>query len=137
MRDNHQPILLIEDDDVDAEAVERSLQDLHVTNPLARASHGKEALVWLRDPSNRPPLLILLDLNLPVMSGLEFLQVVKADEHLKSIPVVVLTTSSLQRDKLASFQLSVAGYMVKPPTTVRFTEVLQTINSYWTTSETP
>jgi CheY-like chemotaxis protein len=136
MRDN-KPILLVEDDDVDAETVERGFTQLHVTNPLARVTHGEEALAWLRNPANSTPGLILLDLNLPVMSGLEFLRVIKADQQLQTIPVVVLTTSALQQDKLATFRFSVAGYMVKPPTTAQFNEVLHTINVYWTLSEIP
>lgn len=134
---NNKPILLVEDDEIDAETVQRSLTQLHITNPLVRVIHGREALAWLRDPVNRRPGLILLDLNLPVMNGIEFLQAIKTDPQLQAIPVVVLTTSALEQDKLASFKLSVAGYMVKPSTTAQFTEILHTIDIYWTLSETP
>jgi CheY-like chemotaxis protein len=136
MRDE-KPILLIEDDDIDAEAIELALKQLQVTNPLDRATDGEKALARLRDLSKRTPSLILLDLNLPVMNGLEFLQVAKGDEELRSIPVVVLTTSRLTQDRLASFKLSVAGYMVKPVDSARFFEVMQAIDVYWTLSETP
>lgn len=134
---NDKPILLVEDDDIDAKTVQRALKELHVTNPLARVTNGEEALLWLRDPANVKPGLILLDLNLPVMTGIEFLQVVKADERLRSIPVVVLTTSRLDADKLATFDLSVAGYMVKPVDHAQFIEVVRAIKFYWTVSETP
>lgn len=134
---NQQPILLVEDDDLDARTVKRALKELHVTNPVARASNGEEALAWLRTPTNGTPGLILLDLNMPVMTGIEFLKVAKADEQLRSIPVVVLTTSRLEADKLTTFNLSVAGYLVKPVDYPQFVEVVRAINLYWTLSETP
>ncbi len=130
-------ILLVEDDDVDAEAVQRALDHFQVTNPLVRVADGEQALAWLRDPAHRLPGLILLDLNLPVMNGTEFLEVVKADHRLRSIPVVVLTTSQLEEDKIATFKHSVAGYMVKPVDRAKFLEVIHTIHVYWTLSETP
>jgi CheY-like chemotaxis protein len=131
------PILLVEDDDLDAKTVQRALKELHVTNPVARVTNGEEALAWLRHPANGKPGIILLDLRLPVMSGIEFLQAAKADDLLRSIPVVVLTTSRLEEDKLASFNLSVAGYMVKPVDYSQFVEVVRAINLYWTLSEIP
>jgi CheY-like chemotaxis protein len=134
---NHKSILLVEDDDLDAKTVQRALKELHVANPLARVTNGEEALAWLRHPGNGTPGIILLDLRLPVMNGVEFLQAAKADEHLRSIPVVVLTTSRLDEDKLATFNLSVAGYMVKPVDYSQFVEVVRAINLYWTLSETP
>jgi CheY-like chemotaxis protein len=134
---NNKPLLLVEDDDIDAKTVQRALKELHVTNPLARVTNGEEALDSLRDPANRCPGLILLDLNLPVMNGIEFLQALKGHECLRSIPVVVLTTSRLDTDKLATFDLSVAGYMVKPVDHAQFIEVVRAINLYWTLSETP
>jgi CheY-like chemotaxis protein len=134
---NKKPLLLVEDDDLDAKTVQRALKELHVTNPLARVTNGEEALSWLRNPGNGKPGLILLDLNMPVMDGIEFLQVAKGDEHLRLIPVVVLTTSRQESDKLTSFDLSVAGYMVKPVDYMQFVEVVRTITLYWTLSETP
>jgi CheY-like chemotaxis protein len=134
---NNKPILLVEDDDIDAKTVQRALRDLHVSNSLARVADGREALAWLRDPANRTPGLILLDLNLPVMCGLEFLKVAKADETLRRIPVVILTTSRLEADKLTSFEYSVAGYMIKPVDYQQFVEVVRAINLYWTLSESP
>jgi CheY-like chemotaxis protein len=134
---NHKSILLVEDDDVDAKSVLRAIKELHVTNPVARVSNGEEALAWLRNPANASPGLMLLDLNMPVMTGIELLQVVKGDECLRRIPVVILTTSRLEADKLATFELSVAGYMLKPVDYTQFVEVVRTINLYWTLSEVP
>lgn len=74
---------------------------------------------------------------MPIMSGIEFLQVVKADSDLKCIPVVVLTTSDEQKDKLESFKLGVAGYMRKPVDYQQFVEIIRTIDAYWTISESP
>jgi CheY-like chemotaxis protein len=134
---NKKPLLLVEDDDLDAKTVQRALKELHLTDPLARVTNGEQALAWLRDPAHGKPGLILLDLNMPVMNGIEFLQIAKGDEQLRQIPVVVLTTSRLEEDKLASFALSVAGYMVKPMDYAQFIEVVRTVNLYWTLSETP
>jgi CheY-like chemotaxis protein len=130
-------ILLVEDDRVDAMTVERALKDLNVTNPLAHTLNGEEALEYLTAESNRKPCIILLDLNMPRMNGIEFLKVIKADDKLKKIPVVVLTTSQEQQDKVESFKLSVAGYMLKSVDYKRFVEVIRTINLYWTLSELP
>lgn len=137
MRIANKPILLVEDDEVDAMTVKRALKDLHVTNPLVIRENGEEALAYLRDPNAERPCLILLDLNMPIMGGIEFLQLDKHDDALKAIPVVVLTTSQEQQDKVNSFNLGVAGYMAKPVAYLQFVEVMRTINAYWTISEIP
>lgn len=137
MKITNKPILLIEDDQVDAMTVKRALKELHVTNPLLHRENGDEALDCLRDPKNARPCIILLDLNMPVMNGIEFLQAVKRDDELKRIPVVVLTTSEEQQDKVDSFNLGVAGYMAKPVDYRQFVEVMRSINTYWTISEMP
>ncbi len=134
---DEETILLVEDNDLDARSAQRALQELHVTNPLVRVGDGQAALAWLRDKRHPPAGLILLDLDMPVMTGIEFLQVAKSDEELRRIPVVVLTTSQLEADKLASFELCVAGYMIKPVDYRKFVEVMRTIDLYWTLSETP
>lgn len=137
MRIKNKPILLVEDDQVDAMTVKRALKELHVTNPLAHVENGEEALDHLRDPAVERPCIILLDLNMPKMGGIELLQVIKHDEVLKAIPVVVLTTSEEQQDKVESFSLGVAGYMAKPVDYQQFVEVMRSINTYWTLSEMP
>jgi len=130
-------ILLVEDDRVDAMTVTRALKEIHVTNPLQIVENGEVALGYLRDPKNEKPGIILLDLNMPKMNGIEFLKVIKNDEALKRIPVVVLTTSKDEQDKVDSFNFSVAGYMVKPVDYKQFVEVVKTIKLYWTLSELP
>lgn len=134
---NSRPILLVEDDSVDAMTVKRAFKDLNVTNELAHSNNGEEALKYLRDDSNKKPCVILLDLNMPKMNGIEFLKIAKADETLKKIPVVVLTTSRDEQDKVESFELSVAGYIVKPVDYQKFVEAIRTIDLYWTLSELP
>ena len=131
------PILLVEDDSVDAMTVERALKDLKVTNPLIRRINGNDALEYLKDRGNDKPCVILLDLNMPNMNGIEFLKVVKADDTLKKIPVVVLTASREAHDKINSFALSVAGYMSKQGDYKRFVETIKMIDLYWTLSELP
>ena len=134
---NCKPILLVEDDTIDAMTVRRAFRDLNVTNALAHALNGEEAIAYLQDSSNEHPCVILLDLNMPKMNGIEFLKVVKADPLLRRIPVVVLTTSNEERDIIDSFKLSVAGYIVKPVDYRKFVEAIQTIDLYWTLSELP
>lgn len=131
------PILLVEDDDVDVMTVKRALKEIHVTNRVEVAKNGEEALEYLRDHIKEEPCIILLDINMPRMNGIEFLKVAKQDDLLKMIPVVVLTTSREEQDKVESFKLSVAGYMVKPVDYQQFVDVMRTINIYWTLSEMP
>ena len=137
MKVTSRPILLVEDDQVDAMTVRRALRELHVLNEVAHVENGEEALAWLRDPAHERPCIILLDLNMPIMSGAEFLQAAKADSDLRRIPVVVLTTSEEQRDKLGSFDMGVAGYMRKPVDYRQFVEMFRSIDAYWTVSELP
>ena len=134
---NSKPILLVEDDRVDAMTVKRALKDLNVTNLLVHTLNGEEALNHLRAESNGNPCVILLDLNMPRMNGIEFLKIIKADDELKKIPVVVLTTSRDTHDKVETFGLSVAGYIVKPADYKKFVETMRTIDIYWTLSELP
>ena len=137
MKVTNKPILLVEDDQVDTMTVIRALKEIHVTNRLVHLENGEEAVSYLRDPESEKPCIILLDLNMPIMNGIEFLQVVKRDDHLKRIPVVVLTTSEEQQDKVNSFNLGVAGYMAKPVDYRQFVEVMRSIDAYWTISEMP
>jgi len=134
---NNRPILLVEDDAIDRMTVERALKEIKVTNRLDMVKNGEEAVDFLRDASNVRPGIILLDLNMPKMNGIEFLKVIKADDDLKRIPVIVLTTSKDERDRVDSFNLGVAGYMLKPVDYLQFVEVVRTIDLYWTLSELP
>jgi CheY-like chemotaxis protein len=132
-----QHILLVEDDDIDAMTVRRILKELGAPNPLNRATDGEIALTMLRSGSDPLPGLILLDLNMPRMNGIEFVAEIKKDPELRLIPVVVLTTSAEQGDRIAAFSNSVAGYMVKPVDYPQFVGILRLIRDYWMTSVTP
>ena len=131
------PILLVEDDRVDAMTLGRALKDLKVANQLVHTSNGEEALDYLQDETNENPCVIILDLNMPKMNGMEFLKIAKADDTLRRIPVIVLTTSKDEWDRFQSFDLSVAGYIVKPADYKSFLEAIRTIHLYWTLSELP
>jgi CheY-like chemotaxis protein len=133
----NKPILLVEDDQVDVMTIKRALREIHVLNPLVHVENGEDALDYLHDPVNTKPCIILLDLNMPIMSGIEFLQVVKNDPQLRRYPVIVLTTSEEQQDKVNSFDLGVAGYMAKPVDYKQFVEVMRSIDLYWSISELP
>jgi DNA-binding NarL/FixJ family response regulator len=130
-------VLLVEDDAIDTMTVRRAFRDLKLVNPLAHATNGEEALEYLRNAENPKPCVILLDLNMPRMNGVEFMKAVKADSVLKKIPIVVLTTSRDDRDIVESYKLSAAGYIVKPVDYKKFVEAVKTIDVYWTISELP
>lgn len=138
MSDRMLNILLVEDDEVDVMNVRRAFERNNVSNPLFVAGNGLEALEMLRDgqvPNERR--LILLDLNMPKMNGIEFLQALRADPELASTPVVVLTTSNDDQDKIDAYNLNVAGYLLKPVTFSNFCERMATLNKYWTLVEMP
>jgi CheY-like chemotaxis protein len=143
MEDKTINILLVEDDEVDIMNVRRAFRKGNIVNPLYVATNGLEALEILRGSSEHLPLLpsqrrlILLDLNMPKMGGIEFLQVIRADKDLRVIPVVVLTTSNGDRDRMEAYNLSVAGYLLKPVVFATFVEVMATLNHYWTFCEMP
>jgi CheY-like chemotaxis protein len=134
-------VLLVEDDEVDVMNVKRAFKKCQITNPLYVAGNGLKALEMLRSHDGKPPTvpannrLILLDLNMPKMNGIEFLQELRADPELKTIPVIVLTTSDEDQDKIEAYNLNVAGYIIKPVTFNKFTETIATLNEYWNLSE--
>ncbi len=134
---NSKPILLVEDDSVDVMTVKRALKDLEVASELVSTGDGEEALAYLEEEENPKPSVILLDLNMPKMNGTEFLKIIKADDGLKKIPVIVLTTSNSEQDIAKSFELGAAGYMVKSVDYKKFMEIIKTIDSYWTLSKLP
>lgn len=131
-------ILLVEDDMVDVMNVRRAFKKAAISNPLWVAGDGIEALEVLRgDSIPKGNRLILLDLNMPRMNGIEFLQALRADETLSATTVVVLTTSNEERDKVDAYRLNVAGYLLKPVTFNDFVELMATLNKYWTLVEFP
>ncbi|MBN2104552.1 response regulator [bacterium] len=133
----NKPILLVEDDRVDAMTVKRALKDIHVINRLDVVKNGEEAIGYLQNDREENPCIILLDINLPRMNGIEFLKVARKQSLLDRIPVVILTTSKDDQDIIESYKLGVAGYMLKPVTYTEFIETVRTINLYWTLSELP
>jgi len=131
------PIMLVEDDHVDAMTLKRALKDLKVANELVHRINGEEALEYLSEESNPRPCVIFLDLNMPKMNGIEFLQIVKADNDHRRIPIIVFTTSKNEWDRFETFNLSAAGYIVKPADYKSFVEAIRTVELYWTLSEFP
>ena len=138
MDDHALNILLVDDDEVDVMTVKRAFSRGNITNKLYVATDGIEALTLLRSdgiPSGRR--LVLLDLNMPRMNGIELLRAIRADPTLHAITVVVLTTSNEDRDRVEAYQLNVAGYLLKPVTFNAFSEVMTTLSKYWTLMEMP
>ncbi|MBE9111897.1 response regulator [Nodosilinea sp. LEGE 07298] len=136
-------VLLVEDDEVDVMNVQRAFKRNCIDNPLYIANNGLDALSMLRGSDSEPPSvpdhrrLVLLDINMPKMNGLEFLQELRQDASLKSTPVVVLTTSDADQDRLEAYRLNVAGYILKPVTFATFAEVMASLNQYWALCEIP
>jgi CheY-like chemotaxis protein len=130
-KDNAASILLVEDDRVDIMTVQRAMKKIDISNPLYIARTGVEALGMLRGdgyPRIEPtPSLILLDLNLPKMGGVEFLKELRADPDLRSLPVIVLTSSNEPRDRAAAFEYEVEDYIVKPHSFDEFSRAMSII----------
>jgi two-component system response regulator len=131
-------ILLVEDDAAHAEITRRNLADFRVANRIIHVWNGQEALDYLFrqgqyvDPQTSPrPHLILLDLRLPKVEGLEVLRQIKADPDLHSVPVVVLTTSAAESDVLDAYQDNVNSYLVKPVDFEKFARLLESFGYYW------
>ena len=136
---NEVEILLEEDNETDAELTIRALKRKNLANKLVWAKDGAEALDFIfgegeyseRDVEKGLPRLILLDLRMPKVDGLEVLQAIKADERTKMIPVVVLTSSKEDRDIVESYELGVNSYVSKPVEFDEFTEAVSTLGLYW------
>jgi len=131
-------ILLVEDDEVDVMNVKRAFEKNKILNPLYVATNGLEALSMLREgkvPQARR--LVLLDLNMPGMGGIEFLRELRADPKLRLTPVVVLTTSGDEKDRIDAYDFHVAGYLRKPVEFPNFMELTAALNKYWTLVEMP
>lgn len=131
-------ILLVEDDRAHAELVKRSFEDYRIANRIFYVTDGVQALDYLfrrgayADPAKSPrPHLILLDLRLPKIDGLEVLQEIKTFKALKNIPVVVLTTSHSERDVSRAYDYHVNSYLVKPVDFAKFTQLMDELGFYW------
>ncbi|MCX7177893.1 MAG: response regulator [Proteobacteria bacterium] len=138
INDNAAPfdILLVEDEPADAHLVRSALKESRIYCNLHHAVDGIDALDFLRGQGETKrsalnPDMILLDLNMPRMNGREFLAEIKADEALKAIPVVVLTTSDVERDVVASYRMGAAGYITKPVDMEQFIDAIRQLGNYW------
>jgi CheY-like chemotaxis protein len=134
-------ILLVEDDEVDLLAVRRAFREMRVVNPVTTAYNGIEALECLRGENGRPkvpsPCLILLDLNMPCMGGIEFLEVMRHDTALQRSIVFVLTTSGMEEDRTRAYNLHVAGYVLKDRVDQSFNQAIGMLEHYWRIIEFP
>lgn len=135
-------VLLVEDDEVDIQNVQRAFQKHNVNNPLLVARNGAEALDMLYGSNGQTkldplPKIILLDLNMPKVNGIEFLRKLRQDPSFNSVLVFVLTTSNEEKDKIAAYHLNVAGYILKPVQFQDFLETVSILNLYWALLEFP
>jgi len=129
-------ILLVDDDEVDVIIVKRAFGTANVTNKLFIARDGIEALEMLRgDEMPKDRRVMLLDINMPRMNGIELLREIRQDAALKGLSVIVMTTSTEERDRVEAFKLNVGGYIVKPVTFRAFVEAMALLNKYWTLME--
>jgi len=135
-------ILLVEDDSVDVMNVQRAFRKNNIQNPLFVAKNGLIALDMLRGHNGMEkitpsPKIIMLDLNMPQMNGIEFLRELRSDPELKPISVFVMTTSNDDKDKFEAYNLNVAGYIIKPVSFEKFVSAVSILDSYWKLCETP
>jgi len=130
-------ILLVEDDEVDIMNVQRAFKKNNINNPLHIAHNGLEALELIRSGSIPMPPIIILDINMPKMNGIEFLQEIRKDPELNRISVFVMTTSNEDSDKINAYNLNVAGYILKPLSFEKFTSAVATLDRYWKLCERP
>lgn len=130
-------ILLVEDDDIDAKAVQRAFTKLRIANSMHRAKDGIEALEYLENGVVRHPFIILLDLNMPRMGGLEFLSQIRSDKRWSDCVVFILTTSKADEDVLQAYQQHIAGYIVKENLQQGFDELVKLLDHYWRVVELP
>lgn len=133
------PILLVDDNEMDVELTKRAFQHAKLTNPIVVARDGEEALAWIpRWEAGEPtPVVILLDINMPKIDGLEVVRVLKAHPVLRVIPVVMLTSSSVSPDVKTSYLSGANSYIVKPVDFDKFTQVAAQIQLYWAVLNTP
>lgn len=134
-------ILLVDDDEIDAMAVKRSFRDLKIANPIVEAHDGIEALDMLRGQNGYDKLpapdLVLLDLNMPRMSGLEFLEELRGDPELRRTLVFVMTTSADEEDRIRAYDKNVAGYVLKHRPGQSFLDAIGMLQHYWRVIEFP
>ena len=138
---NGSPLLIVEDNETDVLCLKEAFEKNGIGKTIITASNGEEALAYLNDDSGeyegRIPNLILLDLNMPIMNGFEFLEAVKSDDRLKAIPVVVLTSSTSKVDMNDSYRNYVAGYIEKPLDPDGYLEIVRVLSQYWSLNYLP
>ena len=141
MQHSQATFLLVEDDDVELMILKRSFKKLKIANPIIVAHDGIEALSILRGEDDHDPIkepyIILLDLNMPRMNGIEFLVELRKDPELSRAVVFVLTTSNDERDKLLAYDKHIAGYIVKSNAGESFINALDMLDRYWRVVELP
>jgi CheY-like chemotaxis protein len=134
-------LLLVDDDEVDIQGLKRAFAKSRIANPITVAHDGIEALEFLRGENGRTklpkPHLILLDLNMPRMNGLEFLEAIRADEQLKTSIVFMITTSKADEDRARAYKHNVAGYIVKQDPANTFMQAVALLEHYWKIVEFP
>jgi len=124
-------LLLVEDDDVDVMSIKRGFSKQRIANPIVRAHDGLEALEMLQTGTVKPPYIILLDLQMPRMNGLEFLEALRSDPQLSNSVVFVLTTSKAEEDLTATYRQHIAGYFVKDECGSNFLQIIGMLDGYW------
>jgi two-component system, response regulator len=136
--------LLVEDNEDDADLTKMAFREAKVINPLVRVRDGQEALDYLfargsyadRDPTALP-LVVLLDIKLPKLSGIEVLREIRAGERTRRLPVVILTSSIEDRDRVGAYDLHCNSYVRKPVDYDKFVDACRELGVYWTTLNTP
>ncbi|WP_397364614.1 response regulator [Olleya sp. R77988] len=127
-------ILLIEDDMIEIMKLNRTISTLKLDHKIIEANNGEEALKILEEKDSLPNI-ILLDLNMPKINGIEFLNILKNDEILKYIPTIILTTSNNQKDLLECYKTGVAGYVIKPLKYEEYVSKIEKLLAYWSINE--
>ena len=127
-------ILLIEDDMIEVMKFKRTISSLQFHHKITEANNGEEALTIL-NKKDKLPDIILLDLNMPKMNGIEFLNILKSDEILRYIPTIILTTSQNQKDLLECYKIGIAGYVLKPLKYEEYVSKIEKLLTYWSVNE--
>lgn len=130
-------ILVVEDDEIDRMNIERAFAKANLTNPVQFANDGIEAMDLLKNNKIDNPLLILLDINTPRMNGLEFLKILRDEPKWALTPVVVMSSSKEDKDKIAAYKLSITGYIVKPLEFSEFVSTMVILGQYWSLCHFP
>lgn len=141
MKNDAVTVMLVDDDTIDRKAIHRLFKKLELENPIIEAIDGIDALERLRGENGhqRPgvPLVVLLDLNMPRMGGIEFLEEIRSDPELRSMLIFVLTTSTVPADRIRAYEKNAAGFVLKQAVDHSFQEAIKTLSRYWHTIELP